>query len=346
MGHPNLPQILNATHQLTECASTWFIHFTHRNVFTRENLTYTSLTEKHPLCVRTSFELTRWFALSRHSRHHGWMSRLKPTIVKLNPSAVFWLLFVHIGALGSIFFFSWSAVALCAFMVFIVAPIGVTMTYHRMLTHRAFKVPRWLEYSLAVVGAVSAQGSPLDWAAGHRLHHRYADTSKDQHTPQKGFLFSHVGHLLVTCDDDVSHAERMKVVPDLQSQPFYRFLDRAHLWIALAALPLLYLAGGWPFVFWGGFLRVALMLHITWLVNSATHTWGYRNYVTRDNSRNCWWVSLLSGGEGWHNNHHAHPSCAAHGHRWWEFDLTWMMIRGLARLGLATQVKRPENLRS
>ncbi len=258
-----------------------------------------------------------------------------------NRSAIFWLSFVHLGAFAALFFFTWPALCLFLVLTFVVSPIGVTLTYHRMLTHRAFKVPRWLEYSLATLGAYSAQGSPLAWVANHRLHHRFADTEFDHHTPRKGFFYSHMGHLLVVPENDLSHAETRKYVPDLNQQPFYRFLDRNHLWIALSALPVLYFFGGWAFVFWGGFMRVAVMLHLTWLVNSATHTFGYRNFATPDDSKNCWWVALLAAGEGWHNNHHADPTCAAHGRKWFEFDLTWLAIRGLAAVGLATQVKRP-----
>ncbi len=259
---------------------------------------------------------------------------------QLNYTAIFWITFVHVGALAALFFFSWSAFILCLILVFVVSPIGVTLTYHRMLTHRAFRVPKWLEYSLAVIGTFAAQGSPLSWVAGHREHHRYAYSELDQHSPRKGFFFSHIGHLLTIYPTETSNAEMMKYVPDLTQQKFYRFLDRYHLWIALGVLPVLYLAGGWSFVFWGGLMRVALMLHITWLVNSATHTWGYRTFATNDDSRNCWWVALLAAGEGWHNNHHASPSRAAHGLRWWEIDLTWLAIRGMERVGLATQVKR------
>jgi len=147
---------------------------------------------------------------------------------------------------------------------------------------------------------------------------------------------------MVGTENEPNREEIKKYVPDLNRQSFYRFLDRNHLWISLSALPVLYLLGGFPFLFWGGFARVAVMLHITWLVNSATHTFGYRNFATDDDSKNCWWVSLLSAGEGWHNNHHADPTCAAHGRKWWEFDLTWLAIRGLAAAGLATQVKRPK----
>lgn len=229
-------------------------------------------------------------------------------------------------------------------MVFIVSPIGVTLTYHRMLSHRAFKVPRWLEYILAVIGTLSAQGSPLLWVAGHRHHHKHADTDRDLHTPKKGFFYSHIGHLLVSHPDDITIDEMLKYVPDLARQPFYQYLHRNHFWIALLQLPILYLIGGWSFVFWGGFVRVTLMLHITWFVNSATHTWGYRNFDTSDSSKNLWWVALLAAGEGWHNNHHAEQSCAAHGRKWWEIDPTWMMIRFLSFLGLATQVRRPTRI--
>lgn len=109
----------------------------------------------------------------------------------------------------------------------------------------------------------------------------------------------------------------------------------------MATLPLLYLAGGIGWVLWGGFVRLVLTWHIMWFVNSATHKWGYRNYETDGTSTNCWWVGLLAAGEGWHNNHHAQPSCAAHGHRWWEFDQSFWIIRALEFVGLATDVKRP-----
>ncbi len=258
---------------------------------------------------------------------------------KLSGEAIFWLSFVHIGALAAIPFFSWDALALCLILLFTISPIGVTLTFHRMLTHRAFKVPTWLEYPLAIIGTISAQGSPLLWVGAHRWHHQTADTESDPHTPRKGFFYSHMGHLMYHGSKSVD--EILKYCPDLAKRPFYQFLHRNHLWIALSILPLLYLAGGWAFVLWGGFMRVVLMLHVTWLVNSATHRWGYRTFETRDDSRNNWWVALLAAGEGWHNNHHAQANCAAHGRRWWEIDVTYMIIRSLEAVGLATQVVRP-----
>ena len=261
---------------------------------------------------------------------------------RLSGEAIFWLAFVHLGALAAIPFFTWRALALCLILLFTISPIGVTLTYHRLLTHRSFKVPKLLEYALAIVGTLSAQGSPLLWVAAHRWHHQVADTEGDPHTPRKGFFYSHMGHLMY--HGAKSTDELMKYCPDVAKQPFYQFLHRNHLWIALSVLPVLYWAGGWPFVMWGGFVRVVLMLHVTWFVNSATHTWGYRTYETHDDSRNCWWVGLLAAGEGWHNNHHAQANCAAHGHQWWELDVTYLLIRGLESVGLATQVIRPSKV--
>jgi fatty-acid desaturase len=259
---------------------------------------------------------------------------------KFSFEAAFWLTLAHVGALAAIPFFTWPAFAVCMILLFTISPLGVTLTYHRLLTHRSFKVPKWLEYILATIGALSAQGSPLLWVAEHRIHHKYSDTPNDPHSPRDGFFHSHIGHLFYVKDH---HCEKVMIryVPDLNKQAYYRFLHKYNVLIALSALPLLYLAGGWPFLLWGGFMRVTLMLHFTWFVNSATHTWGYRNYETRDQSRNIWWVALLSAGEGWHNNHHAQPNSAAHGQKWWEFDLTYRIIRGLRFLGLATDVITP-----
>jgi fatty-acid desaturase len=262
---------------------------------------------------------------------------------KFSFEATFWIVLVHALAIAAIPFFSWSAFGVCMLLLFTISPLGVTLTYHRLLTHRSFKVPQWLEYILATIGALSGQGSPLLWVAEHRIHHKYSDTSNDPHSAQEGFFHAHMGHLFYVKDH---HCEEtmLRYVPDLKKQAYYRFLHKYNVWIAFSILPILYAMGGWSFVMWGGFVRVALMLHFTWFVNSATHTWGYRNFETRDASRNCWWVALLSAGEGWHNNHHAQPNCAAHGREWWEFDLTYSIIRVLGLFGLATNVIKPVSL--
>lgn len=265
------------------------------------------------------------------------------TSPRLNGEAVFWISLLHVGALAAIPFFTWKALAVCFILLFTVSPIGVNLTYHRLLSHRAFKTPKWFEYVLVTIGAFSAQGPVIQWVAGHRYHHRYSDQKdKDLHTPTRGgFWGSHILHLFYHSDFFESDNWK-KYVPDLTSDPYMQFLSKYNLQISLLNLPLLYWWGGMPYLMWGGFVRVLLMLHFTWFVNSASHIWGYRNFHTKDQSKNCWWVGIIAAGEGWHNNHHAQPSSAAHGMKWWEFDLTFMYIRLFEFLGLIYDVKRPD----
>ena len=262
----------------------------------------------------------------------------KKRLHKLN---IFFLVTLHLLVLAALPFFKWSALGVALLLLFTISPIGVTLTYHRLLSHRAFKVPKWLEYTLATFGALSAQGPVMLWVAEHRLHHRYSDESRDPHDANKGFFYAHMGHLMHHKDFEDDQEQWLKYVPDLANQPYYHFLNNYWYLIALSLFPLLYAWGGWSFVMWGGFVRIVLMLHITWCVNSVTHFWGYRNFDTNDRSRNSWWVAILASGEGWHNNHHAQANCAAHGRMWWEIDVTYMFICLLEFLGLATQVKKP-----
>jgi len=261
---------------------------------------------------------------------------------RLQISNIFWITVVHLLALYTVFFhFSWTGVALCLILHFTLSSIGVTLTYHRMLSHKGFKVPKWLEYTLATLGVLTAQGPIMIWVAEHRLHHRYSDTEQDPHNSLRGFFYSHIGHLFYHKDFEDQREQWLKFVPDLAKQPYYHFLNDYNIPIALLMLPVLYWAGGVEFVLWGGFVRVVFMLHATWFINSACHFFGYRNYNTQDRSTNCWWAAVLAAGEGWHNNHHAEQASAAHGHKWWEFDQTWIIIRFLEKVGLATDVRRP-----
>lgn len=191
------------------------------------------------------------------------------------------------------------------------------------------------------LGAALGGGPPLLWVAEHRLHHRYSDTVSDPHDAGRGFWYSHVGHLFYHKDFEDQQEQWMSYIPDLSGDSYYRFLNR--YWIAFAVLATvpLYFWGGWTYVLWIGFVRVVLMLHLTWFVNSASHLWGYESFKRSDGSKNCWWVGFLAAGEGWHNNHHAYPKSAAHGRRWWEVDSTYYMICVLERLGLAKNVQRP-----
>ncbi|GMU23410.1 MAG: stearoyl-CoA 9-desaturase [Phycisphaerae bacterium] len=250
---------------------------------------------------------------------------------------------VHLGALLAFFpvFFSWRALV-TAVVLQAICGVGITLGYHRLLTHRSFKTPKWLEYFLAWVGSLSWQGGPIQWVATHRLHHQHSDEDADPHSPRHGFFWAHTLWCM-TYDPNFDEYERYsRYAQDLARDRGHVFLERATpIWQFVLA-GLLYLWAGWPGVIWGVFVRLVYVYHITWLVNSATHTWGYRNFETTDHSRNLWWVGLLSYGEGWHNNHHAYPRSARHGLKPWEVDVTWMLIRLLSVLGLARDIRLPE----
>ena len=252
------------------------------------------------------------------------------------------LAIIHFGALGVFIpaFFSWWAIGV-AVTLYVITGLGVTLGYHRLLTHRSLTMPRALEYFISLCGVLSLQGGPIDWVATHRAHHANSDHDGDPHDSHKGMPWAHVEWLFRTNKDRVPAEERPRWVPDLLKDPVYRFLERNHLLLSIALGGALFLAGGWPFVVWGLFARLVFTYHCTWLVNSAAHAVGYQSFRTGDRSTNNWWVAVLSFGEGWHNNHHAFPFSARHGLRWFEFDVTYYTIRILRALRLATNVKLP-----
>jgi sn-1 stearoyl-lipid 9-desaturase len=249
---------------------------------------------------------------------------------------------VHLGALLALLpgNFSWAGVGLALVLHWITGGLGITLGWHRLVSHRSFQVPKWLEYFFVFCGTLSMQGGPTWWVGLHRHHHMHSDQNTDQHDSNKGFWWSHMGWMLheVPALQDVS-----RYTKDIANDRVYRFFDNYFLPMQVLLGLVLYLMGGWPFVLWGVFVRLVLVYHCTWLVNSATHKFGYQSHASGDNSRNCWWVAVLSYGEGWHNNHHAFQYSARHGLRWWEIDMTWVMIRTLQRLGLATKVKLPNS---
>ncbi len=264
---------------------------------------------------------------------------------KWNYTNIFWILAVHLLALAAIPYFTWSALAVMLCGVFLIAPLGINVGYHRLLTHKSFTTRPLVRNVLVTLGSLVGAGPPIYWAAMHRVHHRHSDTDQDPHNARKGFWYSHVLHLFLADEQTTDQDCLTTYAPDLMKDPYLVFLNRYGIWLAVAMLPLLYLAGGLSWLLWGGFVRTALTWHIMWFVNSASHKWGYRNYDTNDTTVNCWWVGLLGAGEGWHNNHHAYPSCAAHGHRWWEFDQSFLIIRAMESLGLASDVKLPNKVR-
>ena len=245
---------------------------------------------------------------------------------------------IHILAIVALLpvFWSWTSFWSFALLYYITACLGVTLGFHRLLSHRAFRAPKWLERFLVVCGTLSCQHGPIDWVGLHRHHHLHSDDSADHHCSRRGFWSSHMGWMFrdIPALDSVPQFSG-----DLARDPFYRWLNSNFLLLQLPLAALLFLIGGWGAVLWGVPLRLVAVYHATWLVNSATHRWGYRPFPTSDRSRNNWWVAALTFGEGWHNTHHAFQWAAQHGIRWWELDITYQHILFLKRIGLARRVR-------
>jgi stearoyl-CoA desaturase (delta-9 desaturase) len=246
---------------------------------------------------------------------------------------------LHVGAIAALFFFSWKILAATVVLYWMTTGLGISMGYHRLHTHRSYKVPVGLEYFFAVCGALTLEGGPISWVATHRIHHQNSDLPGDPHSPNEGAWWAHAGWLLTGQSNHNNTRVMSKYAPDLAKDRFYVWLNNNH-WVPTFVLALLLFAiGGLPLVLLGIFFRIVFGLHATWLVNSATHMWGGRRFATRDNSRNNWWVALMTFGEGWHNNHHAHPTSARHGLAWYEFDPSWIQIKFLKFVGIAKSVR-------
>jgi stearoyl-CoA desaturase (delta-9 desaturase) len=211
----------------------------------------------------------------------------------------------------------------------------VTAGYHRYFSHRTFRLGRVSQFVFAFGGTTAAQKGPLWWAANHRAHHRFADTERDVHSPKRGFWWSHVGWIL--CDR--YGATDREEIKDFARYPELVWLNR-HDWIGPWALGFAcWLIAGWSGLVVGFFLSTVLLWHSTFLVNSLAHVFGRRAYDTDDTSRNSLLVALLTGGEGWHNNHHRYPSAARQGFRWWQIDLTYYMLRALSAIGIVRDLR-------
>lgn len=258
----------------------------------------------------------------------------------VNWTAAFMAAF-HVGTVAALFFFSLDAVVLTVVLSWVVGSLGIGMGYHRLLTHRGYKTPKWLEYFLTLCGTLALEGGPIAWVATHRMHHQNTDKEGDPHSPRDGGLWAHMGWIMTGRAMHSSSGELLPFVPELRKDKFHVWISKWH-WVPLVVLGVaLFSAGGWPFVLWGVFFRTVVGLHATWLVNSATHMWGSRRFRTEDTSTNSFWVAMLTFGEGWHNNHHASPQSARHGLAWYEFDMNWYGILALRALGLAREIKYP-----
>ena len=245
----------------------------------------------------------------------------------------------HILAVVAFFYIDFGAIMAAAILWWVAGSLGIGMAYHRLLTHRGYKTPKWVEYFLTICGTLALDGGPIFWVATHRIHHQHSDHDGDPHTPREGTFWAHMGWIMFGKAMHHDTEILARYTPDLSKDKFHVWLTTWH-WIPQVVVGLGLLAyGGIPYVLWGTFFRTTYGLHATWLVNSATHLWGSRRFQTKDDSRNSWWVALLTFGEGWHNNHHAHPVSARHGLAWYEFDMNWIGISTLKALGLAWDVK-------
>jgi stearoyl-CoA desaturase (delta-9 desaturase) len=250
-------------------------------------------------------------------------------------------------------------------VMYALSAVGVTVGFHRLLTHRAFQTHRWLRCLLAALGSLSVQGPVIDWVADHRKHHTYTDEDGDPHSPHaghgagfggmlRGLWHAHTGWLFRTH----GQASSRRFAPDLLEDPAMRALNRFFPALALASLLVPFLLGlafgggvlaaGLSALLWGGLVRIFLVHHITWSINSICHFFGRRRFATDDHSTNVFWLALPSLGEAWHHNHHAFPRSAFHGLRWYELDPSGWLILALARAGLAWDVIRvsPERARA
>lgn len=238
----------------------------------------------------------------------------------------------------------------------VVTGLGITVGYHRLVAHRAFATHGWLRAFWLAVGAMALEGCPLQWSTVHRKHHKHSDENDDPHTPHKehhgwfqGLFFSHLGWMFRqhTFIEDVK-----KFSPDLQNDPLVMFFHRTYrYWILLSVfIPVAIgymidptVRGALLGLCLGAGARIFLTHHITWSINSVCHVFGAQPYKSKDHSRNNMLFGILAFGEGWHNNHHAFPNSARHGLKWWQFDLSWIIIRSMALCGLAWNVKTPTN---
>jgi sn-1 stearoyl-lipid 9-desaturase len=232
--------------------------------------------------------------------------------------------------------FSWAAVGVALLLHWVTIGLGISLGFHRLASHRSFQVPKPLEYFLILCGTLAGQGAVIGWVGYHRMHHLWSDQTDDPHNSTKSLWWSHIAWLMHEVPNQPQLARFTK---DIATDPFYRFCHRYYIELQVALGVVLFAVGGMPFVVWGIFVRLFLGFHSTCFVNSACHFLGYRSYDTSDRSTNCWWVALITYGEGWHNNHHAMQASARHGLRWWELDITWLTICLLERSGLATRVQ-------
>jgi len=256
---------------------------------------------------------------------------------------------MHLMCAGVIWVGVSSTALLVAAALYALRLVAITGFYHRYFSHKTFRTSRALQFVFAVLGTMAVQRGPLWWAAHHRHHHAHADEENDSHSPaQHGFWWSHVGWFM----NRSNFRTRSELIRDLMRYPELRFLDRFDIVPPIALAALLFFGGnalaqaypqldtsGAQLLIWGFFISTVLLHHVTFTVNSLAHRFGRRRYATSDDSRNNWWIALLTFGEGWHNNHHHFPGSVRQGFYWWEIDLTYYLLRAMAACGLIWDLK-------
>lgn len=266
---------------------------------------------------------------------------------KLQWSTIIGLTVFHLFAISAFFTFSWANLTAALITWWIAGSWGIGIGYHRLLTHRGFKAPKFVEYFLTLCGTLGLQSGAINWVTTHRIHHAFTETDKDPHSPRNGTYWSHMGWILRGTAQNQDEATQLRYAPDLVKDPVHVFMSQ-YYWVTPVIVGAILFAvgtfltgglfGGFSMVVWGIFFRQVIGWHSTWLVNSATHLWGTRRFESRDDSRNNALVAALTFGEGWHNNHHTYPRSTRHGLAWYEFDVNWVQVRLLEKLGLVSDV--------
>lgn len=244
----------------------------------------------------------------------------------------------HLGCLG-VFFVGVSSGPLLVLMAsYFVRVFSLTAFYHRYFSHRAFKTSRAVQFTFAVLGATAAQRGPLWWSSHHRFHHKNSDMKEDRHSPHtQGFFWSHCGWFLLEKNFKTDNT----LIKDFAKYPELIFLNRFDSLPPIIYATLLFIFGGWKYLIWGYFVSTVLVYHVTFSINSLAHMFGSRRFNTDDQSRNNWWLAILTFGEGWHNNHHFWPSSARQGFNFYQIDITYMILRLLAMLGIVWDLRTP-----
>lgn len=258
---------------------------------------------------------------------------------RINWRDLFIITSFHILLIPAFFYFSWTNLAIMLVGNWVVGSLGVGLGYHRLLTHRSFKAPKWLEYTLTIFGTMALQNEPYKWVATHRIHHQFTEMEGDPHSTRPGFWWAHMMWIFKGTAQDHDEVTFKKYVPDLLKDKGQVLIAKFfYVPIILSAI-LLFAVGGWGAVLWGVVVRCIFGWHSTWFVNSLSHMFGKRRFETTDDSTNNWFVAILTFGEGWHNNHHAQPTSARHGLAWYEFDMNWITIRIFEKLGWAEKIR-------